>query len=972
MRCCSAATISARTGDLLRYVTLLHLAFLLAPIAAAGLEPGLVGEYFSYRTNGYIPDLPEGAKPFLVRVDKEINFPDPGTGGDFHNTKLVYNFAVRWTGVLKVDKAGEYTFFTSSDDGARLTIDGRKVVENDGPKPLSEKSGTIQLTAGEHPIKLEFAQGGGGSACTLLWQPPGGKKEVVPAAALAHAKGAAEAIAWDQKAWNEFKLGGSRNNAPRRDNTQWGRMDYGPFLSHTIVAPQPADSTTLKGVAVKLAGGNAGVLFDTQLLRVSAAWTDGFLDLKGVAFDGAHGPNPGTSGTFRFGTDSKLGWGRHGPKGFDDPRGDPSAPFPRELLHYKGLYRHGDRVVFSYSVGGADVLEMPGIEGSGDDALFTRTFWVAPSKEPLTLALADVKGPVATGGDPLVVQSGQDALAATVTGLADSGWYGLNTDGLKKYRQALTLPPHDQPLTFVLAMWAGKTDRYQKTPAIKQVLLRERKPENLRTLTNGSPAVWPQTVTTKGRLGTPSTTDPNAAAYVVDTIEPPFQNPWNSWIRFGGFDFFPDGKSAALCTWSGDVWVVSGIDDKLEKLTWKRYAAGLFQPLGLKIVDGMVYVHGRDQITKLHDLNSDGEADFYESFNNDLMVTSGFHEFNFDRHTDPAGNFYFIKAGPVNPGGGGFGKITPHNGSLMRVSKDGSKLDVVATGFRAPNGMGVGPDGQLTSGDNQGTWTPVCRLNWIKPGGFYGVVDLAHRATPPTRTDNPLCWLPYSWDNSSGSQVWVSGNNWGNDFKGDLLHLSYGKCKLFKVLIDKSESGDVQGGVVRFPLKFDSGVMRARMNPSDGQLYVCGLRGWQTDAATDACFQRVRYTGKPVYLPDAMKVLPNGIAITFTQPLEADVANDPGSYAVEQWNYRWTGEYGSDEYSAADPKKKGRDTVEVKSAKLQSDGKTVVLEIEGFKPVMQMLIKYDLEATDGTVMRDEIACTVNVVGDERLVVSSGK
>mgnify|MGYP006178637769 CR=1 FL=1 len=50
----------------------------------------------------------------------------------------------------------------------------------------------------------------------------------------------------------------------------------------------------------------------------------------------------------------------------------------------------------------------------------------------------------------------------------------------------------------------------------------------------------------------------------------------------------------------------------------------------------------------------------------------------------------------------------------------------------------------------------------------------------------------------------------------------------------------------------------------------------------------------------------------------------------------------------------------------------VLLEIEGFAPVMQMLIKYDLEATDGTVMRDEIACTVNVVGDKRLVVSSGK
>jgi hypothetical protein len=192
----------------LRHLTVIAIATLLAmPAVAADLESGLVGEYFSYRTEGYVPDLPQGAKPFLVRVDKEVNFPDPGTGGDFHETKLVYNFAVRWTGVLRVEKAGECTIFTQSDDGARLTIDGKKVLENDGPHPLSEKSAAVQLTAGDHPIKLEFAQGGGGSACILLWQPPGGKKEVVPAAALLHEKGAAEAIAWDRPAWENFKLG---------------------------------------------------------------------------------------------------------------------------------------------------------------------------------------------------------------------------------------------------------------------------------------------------------------------------------------------------------------------------------------------------------------------------------------------------------------------------------------------------------------------------------------------------------------------------------------------------------------------------------------------------------------------------------------------------------------------------------------------------------------------------------------------
>lgn len=955
-----------------RSLLLLLTLFLAAPAAgAADREAGLVGEYFTYRTNGYIPDLPAGAKPFLVRIDRQIDFPDPGTGGDFHNTKLVYNFAVRWTGVLRVDKGGEYTFFTQSDDGARLTIGGKQIVENDGPHPLSERSGKVTLTAGDHPIRLEFAQGGGGSAIILLWQPPGGKKEIVPATALLHPAGAADQIAWDKGAWEKFKPPGEgRTETVRQDNTQWGRMDYGPFLSHTIGAPSPANNTALKGVAVKLNGGKAGFLFDTQTMRMSAAWTGGsFLRLKGVAFDGSHGPHPEVGGDVKVGTSQGPGWARPGTTDFKDPRPDPFGPVPKNWLKYKGLYRHGDAVAFAYAVGSTEVMETPGVEGAGNDAIFTRTFKIGAGEQPLTLKVAELDGGGGQVVNDVVVLESDTVVAATVSG-APAGLTWRIDQGAGTLRgMHLTVPPRQQPVTFTLAMWGGAKDR---VAGARQSLQKKREAVDLATFTKGGKALWPQTVTTKGKLGTPSTTDPNAAAYVVDTIEPPYQNPWNSWIRFGGFDFFPDGKSAALCTWSGDVWVVGGIDDKLEKLTWKRFAAGLFQPLGLKVVDGKIYVHGRDQITRLHDVNNDGDADFYESFNNDLQITPGFHEFNFDLHTDPAGNFYFIKAGPVNPGGGGFGKITRHNGSMMRLSPDGSKLDVVATGFRAPNGMGVGPNGELTTGDNQGTWMPVCRLNWVTQGGFYGVVDLAHRDTPPTRTDNPLCWLPYSWDNSSGSQVWATTDQWGEAFRGDLLHLSYGKCRLFKVLVDKTESGDVQGGLVRFPLRFDSGVMRARVNPRDGQIWVCGLRGWQTDAATDACFQRVRYTGKPVYMADAMKVRPNGIEITFTQPLDEELANDPGSYAVEQWNYRWSGEYGSDEYSGKDAARKGRDDVEVKSAKLQPDGKTVLLEIDGLAPVMQMLIKYDLEATDGTVMRDEVACTVNAVGDKRLVVSSGK
>lgn len=734
-------------------------------------------------------------------------------------------------------------------------------------------------------------------------------------------------------------------NAQETDATAAANaMDYGRFLSHTITAPQPAGNVAVKGVAIKLGAlGNGGVpagaiLFDTELCRVAAGWTGGFLDLRGVAFTGEHGNNPSIKGAQLFGTKIAPGWA--GPEArLDDPRPRtkdqgtdmPYGPLPREWAKYKGLYAHGDHTVLAYSVGGVGVLELPGVEKVGESTVITRTLKVAPHDKELLLRVAEVVG--------------TDLWANVVGAPADAVIEGR--DGAL----FLKLPPHAAGPT-LCKLLVGRA--VQGQPAAGELL----DPE---TLTKGGPARWPQTVEVKGVVN-PS----DNAAYVVDTIPVPEKNPYNAWIRFAGLDFFADGGSAALSTWNGDVWVCSGIDDKLEKLTWRRFASGMFQTLGLKVIDGKVYTLGRDQITRLHDLNADGEADFYENFNNDVAITPGFHEFQFDLQTDPQGNLYFIKGGAVRGGGRGFEPVVPHHGTILTVSPDGSKLAVYATGFRAPNGMSVGPQGQVTSGDNEGTWVPVCRLNWVKPGGFYGVVDLSQRDPKPTQTENPLCWLPKAVDNSSGGQVWVTSDKWG-PFEGELLHTSYGQSSLFKVLYEDA-GGDVQGGVVRFPLSFESGIMRGRFNPKDGQLYLTGLKGWQTNAVKDGCFQRVRYTGKPANMPSGLKVTETGIEIAFTDPLDPEIANDVESYGVEQWNYVWSSEYGSPEVSPADPAKQEHETVEVKSAKLSEDGKRVFLEIPGLRPVMQMKIQLNLDTADGEEVSWIIHNTVNRVGKNRLVV----
>ena len=116
------------------------------------------------------------------------------------------------------------------------------------------------------------------------------------------------------------------------------------------------------------------------------------------------------------------------------------------------------------------------------------------------------------------------------------------------------------------------------------------------TQIENAPTQWPETVTTSGTLGE------GEGPYVVDTIRLPFDNPYDSLLFIGDHDFLPDGR-AVLTTMTGDIWLVSGLDDSLEKVVWKKFAGGLHQPLGLVVHENNIYVLGRDQITRLVDLN---------------------------------------------------------------------------------------------------------------------------------------------------------------------------------------------------------------------------------------------------------------------------------------------------------------------------------------------------------------------------------
>ncbi|MEP6662685.1 MAG: DUF6797 domain-containing protein, partial [Verrucomicrobiota bacterium] len=695
------------------------------------------------------------------------------------------------------------------------------------------------------------------------------------------------------------------NKTERKKWVAQGVLDQDfPFQNACISAPFPANNIAHKGIALKI-GHDAYVCFDTDLLRMSAGWTGKYLNFNGVAFDDAHGTHPSIAGEQKFGTKVLPGFSDENGV-FADPRPAPFGPVPEKLARWNGLYVQDDSVIFSYTVNDTDILEMPASISADGEVGFVRNFKIERVKKTFSLALCDVENAtgVATKESVAIskLQAGDGNLTIATLVNAPKGVELVVENSALHSSIRLKLPKGTSSAQFKVVLWSGQASDKSKIAS-----LLAGKPADISPKHTGK-LRWPEVVTTKGVLNFDVTPD---GAYAVDQLTPPTANPWKRRVRFSGMDFFKDGTRAALCTWDGDVWIVSGIDGQLENLKWKRFASGSYETLGLKIVDEMIYTSGRDQITRYHDFDGDGEADFYENFNNQVLSSTGFHEFVFDLQTDSKGNFYMAKAGPVRGGGRGFGgdnfgTITEHAGTLLQVSKDGRKLDVFATGFRAPNGFSVGPNDEITTSDNEGTWVPATPLNWVEKGGFYGVETLAHRKAIP-EFHQPVLWMSHNdVDNSGGAQVWVTSKKWG-PFAGDLLHLSYGKSMLYHVLMEKTSSGTRQGGVVKIPLKFTSSAMRGRFNPKDGQLYIVGLQGWQTTAAKLTGFDRVRYTGKPVYAAGGLKVKHQAIEISFTQPLDAASATDLENYSIKRWNYQRAENYGSPEFSFADPKKTGRD-----------------------------------------------------------------
>jgi mono/diheme cytochrome c family protein/sugar lactone lactonase YvrE len=664
-----------------------------------------------------------------------------------------------------------------------------------------------------------------------------------------------------------------------RSEPPYKLMESGPALMWTYQVEK--GNIAQKGIAIRVDEGAGGVtkgkawmIYDHDTMHLAAATTGDFVDWRGIAFDGSHGTHTSLTGEKHFVLPEGPGWSIH--KEFRDarkPAKDGRKYGPHPLIKYKGIYFYENQCVIEANIYGADVLESPSWIENGDQPVFVRTIHGQTPWQSLALRVA----PASVN----VVMKGQGSLTK------ENGFWIAEFDSDAKARFFISRADHD---------------------TLEKIAKSVTSPIDLIALTKGGPAQSPATFTTQSIPGKED------AAFTADEFPLPVDNQYKSWMRPGGFDFTPDGKSAIVAMWNGDVWKVDGIKEKAPAtLTWRRIASGLFQPLGVKFRGDELFITCRDQIAQLVDHNADGEIDQIQCFNSDAQVTEHFHEFAMGLQTDAEGNFYYAKSARH-----ALDSVVPHHGTLLKVSANGSKTDIIATGFRAANGVCVNDDGSFFVTDQEGHWTPKNRINRVVPGGFYGnmygysnVKDSADSAMQP-----PMVWMTNAKDRSPAELLWVPKNAWGN-LGGSLLNLSYGTGRAF--IVPHEKVGETwQGAVCELPMpSLATGIMRGRFG-SDGELYTCGMFAWAGNATTPGGFYRIRRTNKPAQVPLAVQASTGKIRVTFSDPVTNSTCK------ISAWSLKRTASYGSKHLNETE--------WQIKNVTKSDDQRTLTLEIPELRP----------------------------------------
>ncbi len=442
-------------------------------------------------------------------------------------------------------------------------------------------------------------------------------------------------------------------------------------------------------------------------------------------------------------------------------------------------------------------------------------------------------------------------------------------------------------------------------------------------------------------------------------------------MEIGSIALMPEQK-IAVTTRRGDLWICSGAyADDLTKVTWKKFAENLHEPLGMFWKAGWLYLTQRPEVTRIKDSTNHGVADTFETVCSDWGINGNYHEYAFGSEPDKKGDIWVVLCLT-----GSFTADSDWRGWCLRITPEG-KMIPTCSGIRSPGGIGFNATGDAFFTDNQGPWNGSSSLKWLKPGSFQGNPSgnkfhkLANLPAPPEVADKsriltertrfpdfipPAVILPHGkvGQSPTGIACDLSGGKfgpWANQiYVGEQTHSQVQRVCLEKV------NGLYQGAVFHFLEGFEAGLIPIRYDQTAGILFTGGSnRGWASRGSKPFTFERVKATGKIPFEIQTMTANSDGFTLNFTEPVDPSTAALPANYTMAAWTYIYQADYGSPEVDQATPK--------ITAAVVSADKKSVRLKIDGLvRGLVHHLKTTGLKSASGqTLWHPEAYYTLNEI-----------
>jgi uncharacterized cupredoxin-like copper-binding protein len=333
----------------------------------------------------------------------------------------------------------------------------------------------------------------------------------------------------------------------------------------------------------------------------------------------------------------------------------------------------------------------------------------------------------------------------------------------------------------------------------------------------------------------------------------------------------------------------------------------------LNFIDGDLYLTQRSELTRLRDLDGDGEADEYKTVAS-WPLSGNYHEYAYGPVLNRNGEM-MVNLNLAWIGHGA--SLSKWHGWMLKIGKDG-KITPFATGMRSPAGFGLNTEGDMFYAENQGDWVGSGSITHVEEGDFLGnpgglvwagepgspvklrVADIPDKGEPKYDValrvpglKPPSVWFPHTILGISTSGI-LSYDKRGKmgPFEGQVFVGDQGQSKIMRVYLEKVK-GVYQGAVFPFREGFSSGILREVWG-SDGSMFV-GMtsRGWSSTGPGLYGLQQLVWNGKTPFEMKMVQARPDGFELTFTQPVDEKTVRDPMSWKIGTFTYMYHHEYGS-------------------------------------------------------------------------------